>query len=62
MNSANYLDNVKFTGLVTGTTLTTQAGGWGEVTYVYAPIPEPGTYALMLAGLVGLGLRARRKT
>lgn len=27
---------------------------------VLAPVPEPGTWALMLAGLAGLGLRARR--
>ena len=27
----------------------------------YAPIPEPGTYAMMLAGLAGMGFVARRR-
>jgi hypothetical protein len=34
----------------------------GTLTYApTAPIPEPGTWAMMLAGLAGLGLAARRR-
>lgn len=36
-------------------------GGSAKVSYIYAPVPEPETYALMLAGLAGVGLVARRR-
>jgi PEP-CTERM motif len=41
----------------------TQAGAQARVTYDYTatPVPEPETYAMMLAGLAGLGFMARRK-
>jgi hypothetical protein len=43
---------------------TAAAGGgsyWGAVTLTTAPIPEPETYAMMLAGLGLMGFVARRR-
>jgi len=34
----------------------------GEIRGFLAPIPEPATYGLMLAGLVALGTAARRRS
>ena len=28
--------------------------------FTYAPVPEPGTYALMIAGVLGLTLKSRK--
>ena len=43
---------------------TTQTQSWTSNTqlFVPAPVPEPETYAMMLAGLGLLGFRARRRT
>jgi hypothetical protein len=40
---------------------TTKSSGHVEVTYNYAPVPEPETYAMMLAGLGLLTAMRRRK-
>jgi hypothetical protein len=40
----------------------TRANALGVLTYDYSPIPEPSTWALMIAGLAGLGFVARRRT
>jgi hypothetical protein len=34
--------------------------GTASVTYEYAPVPEPGTFALMVCGLAGLLVMRRR--
>ena len=40
----------------------TEVGILADLGYTLAPIPEPSTYALMLAGLSGLGFAAKRRT
>ena len=44
-----------------GPTATLDSAALGYTLFSPAPIPEPGTYAMMLAGLGLLGLTARRK-
>ncbi|MQA39530.1 choice-of-anchor E domain-containing protein [Rugamonas aquatica] len=41
----------------------TTVGGYGKVTYTYttAPVPEPETYGMLLAGLALVGVVAKRK-
>ena len=42
----------------------TTVGGYGKVTYTYtaAPVPEPETYGMLLAGLALVGVAAKRKS
>lgn len=44
---------------------TGKVAGWGNITsnisVVATPVPEPSTYALMIAGLAGVGMIARRR-
>ncbi|WP_332852459.1 choice-of-anchor E domain-containing protein [Duganella sp. S19_KUP01_CR8] len=42
----------------------TTVGGYGNVTYTYttAPVPEPETYGMLLAGLALVGVAAKRKS
>ena len=60
---------ISFTGATAPLTLTVLGSGFGSGSYggsvsfdtAVAAIPEPQTYALMLAGLAGLGFAARRR-
>ena len=52
--------NTQSTIAMTSTGITVSQGG-GAVNFVAAPIPEPETYALLLAGLGAVGFMARRR-
>jgi hypothetical protein len=40
---------------------TTTLGNDGTGSLVYAPVPEPESYAMLLAGLAAMGVIARRR-
>jgi hypothetical protein len=62
----NFAELAAFNGLMTGagysfTSNLTADTDIYRITFSAAPVPEPETYALMLAGLLGVGFMARRR-
>lgn len=58
------IDLIMSTSFVGGATFVqAELGGAMFITYDYTPraVPEPGTFALLLIGLAGLGLRGKRR-
>lgn len=55
------LTRLSFLGVENGALSNNAVIGLDNVVVNAAPVPEPETYAMMLAGLAGLGLAARRK-
>ena len=53
---ASPVTSISFTGAVDDDGII-----FDRLQYVTAPVPEPGTYALMALGLAGLGVVARRR-
>lgn len=54
--------NFAYTGFITGFTVTSKQGFYGLDNLNITPIPEAGTLAMMLGGLVAVGAVARRNS
>lgn len=50
-----------YTGPVDKITVEGYQGYFAMDNFTYAPVPEPGTYALLMAGVLGLSLMARKR-
>lgn len=50
-----------YAGPVNKITVEGYQGYFAMDNFTYAPVPEPGTYAMLMAGLLGLGLIARKR-
>jgi hypothetical protein len=62
----NFAELAAFNGLTTGAGYVfnsglTAASDVYRISFAVAPVPEPGTYALLIAGLAGVGFVARRR-
>jgi len=51
-----------YVGLVDSVVIVGKQGFYAMDDFTYAPVPEPGTYGLMAAGLLGLGAYMRRRS
>lgn len=63
----NFAELAAFNGLGTGAGYTFQSNlsadsGVYRISFEVSPVPEPGSYALMAAGLLGIGLLKRRRS
>lgn len=50
-----------YTGFVNAVVIVTRQGYYAMDDFTYAPVPEPATYGMLLAGLAAVGVVARRR-
>jgi PEP-CTERM motif len=50
-----------YSGFVTAVVIVSRQGYYAMDDFTYAPVPEPGSYALLIAGLAAVGIAARKR-
>jgi hypothetical protein len=50
-----------YTGFITAVVIVSRQGFYAMDDFTYAPVPEPATYGMLLAGLAAVGAVARRR-